>query len=97
VTDRRDRGEAGPGVSSGVRERAGERGRAMTGRWQAGPGTQCQVARFKLDLKSNPNSNGSKHFQTVSNFDQLEKYFLGLEKIEIKYGFEDLREMNNFL
>jgi hypothetical protein len=31
VTDRRDRGEAGPGVSSGVRERAGERGRAMTG------------------------------------------------------------------
>jgi hypothetical protein len=80
-----------------VWERARERGQTTTGRRQVGPGTQCRAARFKLDLKSNPNSNGSKHFQIVSNFDRLEKYFPRLRKIETKYGFEDFGEMNNFL
>jgi hypothetical protein len=42
-------------------------------------------------------SNGLKHFQTVSNFGRLEKYFPLLGKIEIKYGFEALEEGNNFL
>jgi predicted transport protein len=37
------------------------------------------------------------NFQTVSNFDQIEKYFPRLRKIEINFGFEDLREVNNFL
>jgi hypothetical protein len=47
---------------------------------QAGPGTKCRVAQFKPELKSNLDSNGSKHFQIVSNFDQLEKYFPVLVK-----------------
>jgi hypothetical protein len=37
------------------------------------------------------------NFQTISNFDRLEEYFSRLRKIEIKYIFEDLREVNNFL
>jgi hypothetical protein len=74
---------------------------------QVGPGTQWQVAtsadrraraaQFKPELKANPNSNGSKHFQIVSNFDRLEKYFPVLRKIEIKFGFEALEEGNNFI
>jgi hypothetical protein len=38
-----------------------------------------------------------KQFKTVSKFGGLEKHFPGLRKIEIKYSFEDLEEMNNFL
>jgi hypothetical protein len=87
--------------SIGVREGANRSA------WAHSAGQLCQligrprrtapVARFKPDLKSNPNSNGSKHFQTISKFDRLEKYFHLLRKIEIKYGFEDLKEGNNFL
>jgi hypothetical protein len=55
------------------------------------------TAWFKPDLKSNLNSNGSKHFQTVSNFDQLEKYFPLLRKIELKYGLQAPEEGNNFI
>jgi hypothetical protein len=44
-------------------------------RWLRGrPGRTVPAERFKPDLKSYPNSNGSKHFQTISNFDRLEKY-----------------------
>jgi hypothetical protein len=43
------------------------------------------------------NSNGSKYFQTVSNFGWLEKCFPELGKFEIKYGFEALDQGNNFL
>jgi hypothetical protein len=38
-----------------------------------------------------------RNFQTFSNFSRLEKYFTGLRKIDVKYGFVDLGEMNNFL
>jgi hypothetical protein len=55
------------------------------------------VARLKPDLKSNLNSNGLEYFQTVLNFDRLEKYISMLGKNQIKYGFEALEEGNNFL
>jgi hypothetical protein len=35
--------------------------------------------------------------QTFSNFDRSEKYLPLLGKIEIKYDFEGLEEMNNLL
>jgi hypothetical protein len=38
-----------------------------------------------------------KKFQTVSNFGRLEKYFPRLRKIEIKYGFGYVGEVNNSL
>jgi hypothetical protein len=55
--------------------------------------TGGRVKRFKPF----PVQNGSKQIQIFSNFDQLEKCLSLLEKIEIKYGFEELGEMNNFL
>jgi hypothetical protein len=45
----------------------------------------------------NPNSNGSKPIQTFPKFDRSENYIPMLKKIEIKYDFEDLEEMNNVL
>jgi hypothetical protein len=45
----------------------------------------------------NPNSNGSKQIQIFPNFGRSEKCLPLLGKIKIKYGFEDLGEMNNFL
>jgi hypothetical protein len=38
-----------------------------------------------------------KQFQTVSIFSRLGKYSPLLRKIQIKYGFEALKEGNNFL
>jgi hypothetical protein len=35
--------------------------------------------------------------QIFSNFDRSEQHIPILEKIEVKYGFEGLEEMNNFL
>jgi hypothetical protein len=35
---------------------------------------------FKPDFKQNLNSNVSNQFQTISNFDRLEKYFLQAQK-----------------
>jgi hypothetical protein len=39
----------------------------------------------------------SNQVQIVSNFEQSKKDLSELEKIEIKYGFEDHKKMNNFL
>jgi hypothetical protein len=53
--DKRDRGEAGPGVSSGVgREKGREAGRRQ------GAEMRARAARFKLDLNRNQNSNETK-------------------------------------
>jgi hypothetical protein len=59
--DERDQGEAGPGVSSGVQERAkgretGLQRGAVTWAWVA----QRRAARFKLSLNQNQNSNETK-------------------------------------
>jgi hypothetical protein len=61
MADERDRGEAGPGVSSGVQERAkgretGLRRGAIMRTWVV----QRQAARFKLGLNRNQNSNEMK-------------------------------------
>jgi hypothetical protein len=61
MADERDRGEAGPGVSSGVQERAkgretGRQRGAVTRAWVA----QHRAARFKLGLNQNQNSNEMK-------------------------------------
>jgi hypothetical protein len=48
-------------------------------------------------LNKNPNSNGSKQIQTIPIFGRSEKYVPLLGKIEMKYDFEDLEEINNFL
>jgi hypothetical protein len=77
-----------------------KRERVMGQLWGAnmwGRVAECRVARFNLDLKQNPNSIVSNKFQTVTTFGRLEKYFPELRKIEIKYSFEDLGEMNKFL
>jgi hypothetical protein len=88
VADEWDRGEAGPGGSGRVR---GRRRESEAGRlWGADTrprAAQCRAARFKPDFKQILNSNVSNKFQIVLNFGLLEKYFLGLRKIEIKYGF----------
>jgi hypothetical protein len=53
--DKQDRGEAGPGVSSGVgREKGREAGRRQ------GADMRARAARFKLDLNRNQNSNETK-------------------------------------
>jgi hypothetical protein len=36
-------------------------------------------------------------FQNRSNFDRSKKYLLGLKNFKIKYGFEDFKEINNFI
>jgi hypothetical protein len=43
------------------------------------------------------NSNGSKMFNFFPNFDQSKFDLPELQKIKIKYGFEDPEKMNNFL
>jgi hypothetical protein len=39
----------------------------------------------------------SNEIQILSNFDRSNKGLPEPKKIEIKYGFEDLEKMNNFL
>jgi hypothetical protein len=85
VVDERDWGESG-------KERLGGNG-TPTG----GPSNIVPGQRFKWYFKQILNSNVLNKFQIVSNFGRIEKYFPGLWKIEIKYGFEDLREVNSFL
>jgi hypothetical protein len=55
------------------------------------PGSVVQTG-----LKSNPNPNCSKHFQTISNFDLLEKYFRLLGKIEINMVSKLLKRGTTF-
>jgi hypothetical protein len=77
-------------VSGVVRKRAGEKSQAAMEHRQAGPGQHTAGRRrFKPDLKHNPN-------QTASNFGWLEKYFSGLRKIEMKYGWKVFEMRNNF-
>jgi hypothetical protein len=59
--------------------------------------TQRRGARFnsvwtETKIQTRPN-----WFQNPSNFDYFKQALPGLQKFEAKYGFEDLREMNNFL
>jgi hypothetical protein len=93
AADARCRGEVGDPVSAvGC---GGERKREVGRRW--GNDRRAWVARFKPGLKQILNSNVSNKSQIASNFGRLEKYFPWLRKIEIKYSFEGLEEMNNFL
>jgi hypothetical protein len=83
ATDGRDRGEVGLSDSGrGVREKR-ERDMHRWGADMHAREAQCWAAQFKPDLKQNPDSIGSKHFQTVSNFGRLEKYFSMLKKLKI--------------
>jgi hypothetical protein len=87
----------GPVVAAGVQERKRER-QGIGGVPTCGPGWHSAGRRGSNWIwNKNLNSNGSKHFQTVSKFGRLEKYFSLLGKIEIKYCFEALEEGNNFL
>jgi hypothetical protein len=52
---------------------------------------------FKYGLNHFKNSNRFKNIQIFSHFDQSKFGLPGLQKFGIKYGFEDLEEMNNFL
>jgi hypothetical protein len=45
----------------------------------------------------NPNSNFSKQIQIFPNFGPIRKVPSFAQKMEIKYGFEDISEMNNFI
>jgi hypothetical protein len=64
---------------------------------RGGPGQHCVGPAVQTVFQQIQNSKVSNKFQTISNFGRLENYFPRLRKIEIKYGFEDLGEMNNFL
>jgi hypothetical protein len=84
-------------AAPGVLERARMRVHVAMGHRQVGPGNTVSGRQFKWYFEQIPTSNVSNEFQTVSDFGRLEKYFLRLKNIEIKYGFEDLVEMNKFL
>jgi hypothetical protein len=84
-------------TTTSVLKSAGKSGRAVMGHRQAGPSNTVPWRWFKQYFEQILNLNVSNKFQTVSNFSRLEKYFLGLRKIEMKYDFEDLEEMNNFI
>jgi hypothetical protein len=66
MADERDRGEAGPGVSGGVRERV--KGRETEQRWGTDTwawAAQRRAKRFNLCLNRNQNSNEMK---LISNY-----------------------------
>jgi hypothetical protein len=73
------------------RHRTGER-RGLTG----GPLLQSQAA-LKYGLNHFKNSNCFKNIQFFPNFGQSKFDLAELQKFRIKYGFEDLKETNNFL
>jgi hypothetical protein len=73
----------------GVRGRRRESDGAGGGARHVGPGGAVQTG-FETNSEF-------KYFKQISNFGRLERYFPELRKTEIKYGFEDLGEMNNFL
>jgi hypothetical protein len=60
-----------------------------------GSPSQSRVAAVKSDLKSN--SNHFKTYSNHSNFDRLKNGLPELKKFELKYGFEDIEKVNNFL
>jgi hypothetical protein len=53
------------------------------------------VAVVEFDLKSS--SNRFKTDPNYSNFDRLKNDFPELKQFKLKYGFDDLKKMNNFL
>jgi hypothetical protein len=58
------------------------------------------IVRGAVGFKSNSKSIQIQWFKMIQifpNYDRSERYFPFLGKIKIKYGFEDLKEMNNFL
>jgi hypothetical protein len=79
-----------------LREGSAQRGNRGGGaaRWR--PGT-VRGAWVKNGIKRFKNSNYSKNVQIFSNFDRSKFDLLELQKFERKYGFEDLKMMNNFL
>jgi hypothetical protein len=60
-----------------------------------GPQPQFQAAAVKFNLQSN--SNRFKTYSNHSNFNCLKNVLPKLKKFETKYGFEDLKRMNNCL
>jgi hypothetical protein len=82
--------------ASGRRVRARsvpKKGGWITDKWARGHSNERR--RFELGL--NAYSNKFKQVQIFSNCDQPKKHFPLLRKIEIKYVFEGLKKMNNFL
>jgi hypothetical protein len=90
------RGAAGTGPEPAC---AGERRTPVQNRGgrvaARGSPSQSRVAAVKSDLKSN--SNHFKTYSNHSNFDRLKNGLPELKKIELKYGFEDIEKVNNFL
>jgi hypothetical protein len=84
----RGEGHRGRGVGSGRQPRGGEE-------LGMGVGDQRSGRAIKFDLKSN--SNYFKIDSNHSNFDRLKNGLPELKKFELKYCFEDPKEMNNFL
>jgi hypothetical protein len=97
TTNGRDQGEAGPGGSGRGARAMRERNMVLMGCRLVGPDGIVPGGTVQTRFEIKSEFNCFKQFQTVSNFGRLEKYLPRLGKIEIKYSFEDLREMNNFL
>jgi hypothetical protein len=70
-----------------VRGRRERGGRASVGHRHAGPGGTVPGGVVQTGFETKSEFQWFKHFQSVSKFDRLEKYFSLLRKIEIKYGF----------
>jgi hypothetical protein len=95
---RRSGGHRGRGAGGGRRPRGGDE-------LGMGVGDRRSGRAIKFDLKSNSNyfkidSNHSNYFKIDSNhssFDHLKNGLPELKKFELKYCFEDPKEMNNFL
>jgi hypothetical protein len=81
-----------PACTGGQRALVHNRGGGVAAK-EARP--QNRAAAVKFNLKSN--SNHFKTDQNHSNFDHLKNDLLELKKFELKYGFEDLKKVNNFL
>jgi hypothetical protein len=80
-------------VSGGVRERKDVL------RWGAdrqARAAQRRAVRNQSGFETESEFKRLNKFQTASNFGRLEKYFPGLVKIEIKYGWKALEIRINF-
>jgi hypothetical protein len=92
-----DRGEAGPGVSNWVRERAKRREAGQ--RWGADTrarAAQHQAARFKHSLNWNQNSSATKLSSNSFKLWLLEIGPPGPQNFETKYGWKVFEIRNNF-
>jgi hypothetical protein len=92
----RDAIRAGPRWLTG--EPRLQRGAGWAGSWPPMRGSWPQYERWgQPRLNKSPKSIGSKQIQTIPNFGRSEKYLPLLGKNKIKYDFEDLKDVNNFL